>query len=89
MLLVSVTLWRNGSASDSRRCDASEGCVFESRQGHGYFLYILFIFYFILCPLTFVQYSYCYVCFSYNLLNMYSELLVPMFGTAQPDLTAA
>nr|XP_057911884.1 uncharacterized protein LOC131106649 [Doryrhamphus excisus] len=24
------TLWRNGSASDSR----SEGCVFESRQGH-------------------------------------------------------
>ena len=29
-----VTLWRNGSASDSR----SEGCVFESRQGHLFFL---------------------------------------------------
>ena len=25
-----MTLWRNGSASDSR----SEGCVFKSRQGH-------------------------------------------------------
>ena len=27
---TTVTLWRNGSASDSR----SEGCVFKSRQGH-------------------------------------------------------
>ena len=30
LLLPVMTLWRNGSASDSR----SEGCVFESRQGH-------------------------------------------------------
>ena len=29
-----LTLWRNGSASDSR----SEGCVFKSRRGHGKFL---------------------------------------------------
>ena len=28
-----LTLWRNGSASDSR----SEGCVFESRQGQNLF----------------------------------------------------
>ena len=28
-----LTLWRNGSASDSR----SEGCVFESRQGQKVF----------------------------------------------------
>ena len=28
-----VTLWRNGSASDSR----SEGSVFESRRGHKVF----------------------------------------------------
>ena len=28
-----LTLWRNGSASDSR----SEGCVFESRQGQKLF----------------------------------------------------
>ena len=33
--LTTMTLWRNGSASDSR----SEGCVFESRQGH-FFLHI-------------------------------------------------
>ena len=30
------TLWRNGSASDSR----SEGCVFESRQGHNFFFFL-------------------------------------------------
>lgn len=30
--LPSRTSWRNGSASDSR----SEGCVFESRRGHGF-----------------------------------------------------
>ena len=35
-----VTLWRNGSASDSR----SEGCVFESRQGHLFFLNLLQVF---------------------------------------------
>ena len=29
-----MTLWRNGSASDSR----SEGCVFKSRQGQTFFL---------------------------------------------------
>ena len=29
------TLWRNGSASDSR----SEGCVFKSRQGHVIYFY--------------------------------------------------
>ena len=28
-----MTPWRNGSASDSR----SEGCVFKSRRGHGFF----------------------------------------------------
>ncbi len=32
-----VTLWRNGSASDSR----SEGCVFKSRQGHLIFNFVL------------------------------------------------
>ena len=30
-----MSLWRNGSASDSR----SEGCVFKSRQAHEAFLY--------------------------------------------------
>ena len=29
-LLLQLTPWRNGSASDSR----SEGCVFKSRRGH-------------------------------------------------------
>ena len=33
LLLNTVALWRNGSASDSR----SEGCVFKSRQGHSLF----------------------------------------------------
>ena len=33
-LQPSRTSWRNGSASDSR----SEGCVFESRRGHGLLL---------------------------------------------------
>ena len=33
---ASMTLWRNGSASDSR----SEGCVFESRQGHQSFFFV-------------------------------------------------
>ena len=33
-----MTLWRNGSASDSR----SEGCVFESRQGHDFFSFLKF-----------------------------------------------
>lgn len=32
-----VTLWRNGSASDSR----SEGCVFESRRGQQVFIFLL------------------------------------------------
>ena len=34
-----MTLWRNGSASDSR----SEGCVFESRQGHDTFFFFFFL----------------------------------------------
>ena len=34
-----LTLWRNGSASDSR----SEGCVFESRRGHKIFHNFLFL----------------------------------------------
>ena len=34
--LNKLTPWRNGSASDSR----SEGCVFESRRGHKFFLYL-------------------------------------------------
>ena len=29
-IMIKLTPWRNGSASDSR----SEGCVFKSRQGH-------------------------------------------------------
>ena len=32
------TPWRNGSASDSR----SEGCVFESRRGHIFFISRIF-----------------------------------------------
>jgi hypothetical protein len=32
-LFNQATLWRNGSASDSR----SEGCVFKSRQGQIFF----------------------------------------------------
>ena len=31
--VAALTPWRNGSASDSR----SEGCVFDSRRGHGLF----------------------------------------------------
>ena len=34
-----LTLWRNGSASDSR----SEGCVFESRQGQYAFLVFIVV----------------------------------------------
>ena len=34
--IVCKTPWRNGSASDSR----SEGCVFESRRGHMFFIYL-------------------------------------------------
>ena len=44
------TLWRNGSASDSR----SEGCVFKSRQGQNFlhtpmdpFLFLFFSFFFL------------------------------------------
>ena len=37
-ILPLMTLWRNGSASDSR----SEGCVFNSRQGHTIFFYFNF-----------------------------------------------
>ena len=33
--LSKLTLWRNGSASDSR----SEGCVFKSRQGQNLFVF--------------------------------------------------
>ena len=35
---LTMTPWRNGSASDSR----SEGCVFESRRGHNLFSLIIF-----------------------------------------------
>ncbi len=34
---LNKTLWRNGSASDSR----SDGCVFKSRQGHLIFNFVL------------------------------------------------
>ena len=37
-MMYDLTLWRNGSASDSR----SEGCVFESRQGQMFFSTSLF-----------------------------------------------
>ena len=37
-VVCELTLWRNGSASDSR----SEGCVFESRQGQYCFATFLF-----------------------------------------------
>ena len=36
---VTKTPWRNGSASDSR----SEGCVFESRRGHIFFISRIFL----------------------------------------------
>ena len=37
-IMIKLTPWRNGSASDSR----SEGCVFESRRGHKLFSLIIF-----------------------------------------------
>ena len=64
------TLWRNGSASDSR----SEGCVFESRQGH-FFLFLPTF------PLFSLLFPYVHSCSSLFFLSVI--LLTSEIGTVQ------
>ena len=55
------TLWRNGSASDSR----SEGCVFKSRQGQHFFPTLQWIPFFLLFFCSFFFYPPSYTFISY------------------------
>ena len=82
-LEMKKTLWRNGSASDSR----SEGCVFKSRQGQNFlhtpmdpFLFLFFSFFFLFFCFSFYPPSYTFISYFSSLFLSLSFL--PIFSSS-------